>query len=72
MLAGSPGFTAVALVSLSLGIAIATCAYLMSELPKVTWIRFFLWMAVGLVIYFLYGARNSRLRSRASGDTDSR
>jgi hypothetical protein len=27
MLAGSPGFTAVALVSLSLGICIATCAY---------------------------------------------
>ena len=52
--------------------AIATCAYLMSELPKVTWIRFFLWMAVGLVIYLLYGARNSRLRSRASGDTGPR
>lgn len=44
--------------------AIATCAYLMSELPKVTWIRFFLWMAVGLVIYSLYGARNSRLHNR--------
>jgi len=44
--------------------AIATCAYLMCELPKVTWIRFFLWMAAGLVIYFLYGARNSRLRGR--------
>jgi APA family basic amino acid/polyamine antiporter len=42
--------------------AIATCAYLMCELPKVTWIRFFLWMAAGLVIYFLYSAKNSRLR----------
>jgi APA family basic amino acid/polyamine antiporter len=45
--------------------AIATCAYLMSELPKVTWIRFFLWMAAGLLIYFLYGARNSRLRTKS-------
>jgi APA family basic amino acid/polyamine antiporter len=45
--------------------AIATCAYLMSELPKVTWIRFFLWMAAGLLIYFLYGARNSRLQRSA-------
>jgi APA family basic amino acid/polyamine antiporter len=43
--------------------AIATCAYLMFELPPVTWIRFFLWMAAGLVIYFLYGVRNSRLAS---------
>ena len=41
--------------------AIGTCAYLMCELPKVTWIRFFLWMIAGLVIYFLYGERNSRL-----------
>ena len=41
--------------------AIACCGYLMFELPKVTWIRFFLWMAAGLVIYFAYGARRSRL-----------
>jgi APA family basic amino acid/polyamine antiporter len=41
--------------------AIATCAYLMFELPKITWIRFFLWMAAGLLIYYLYGARHSRL-----------
>jgi APA family basic amino acid/polyamine antiporter len=47
--------------------AIVTCAYLMSELPKITWIRFFLWMAAGLVIYFLYGARNSRLNSQHRG-----
>jgi len=41
MLAGSPGFTAVALISLSLGITIATCAYsevngLLRDLPGVT------------------------------------
>jgi APA family basic amino acid/polyamine antiporter len=43
--------------------AIATCAYLMFQLPRVTWIRFFLWMAAGLLIYFFYGAHNSRLAS---------
>jgi len=42
--------------------AIATCTYLTFELPRITWIRFFLWMVVGLAIYFLYGARHSRLR----------
>jgi APA family basic amino acid/polyamine antiporter len=41
--------------------AIATCGYLMFELPPVTWIRFFLWMFVGLVIYYLYGFRSSHL-----------
>jgi len=41
--------------------AIACCGYLMFELPRVTWIRFFGWMAAGLVLYFLYGFRRSRL-----------
>ena len=41
--------------------AIVCCGYLMFELPRVTWIRFFGWMAVGLVLYFLYGQRRSRL-----------
>jgi APA family basic amino acid/polyamine antiporter len=42
--------------------AIATCAWLMYELPLVTWIRFFIWLAVGLGLYFLYGFHRSRLR----------
>jgi len=46
--------------------AIATCGYLMFELPKITWIRFFLWMAVGLGIYFLYGFRRSRLANKST------
>ena len=45
--------------------AIGTCAYLMWELPWVTWLRFFAWMGVGLVIYIFYGSRNSRLHDQA-------
>jgi APA family basic amino acid/polyamine antiporter len=41
--------------------AIATCAWLMRELPPITWKRFLYWLIVGLVIYFLYGVRRSRL-----------
>jgi len=42
--------------------SIVCCLYLMIELPWVTWIRFMVWLALGLVIYYLYGARHSRLR----------
>jgi APA family basic amino acid/polyamine antiporter len=31
------------------------CLYLMSGLPLPTWIRLFVWLAVGLTIYFTYG-----------------
>ena len=41
--------------------AIVCCGYLMLELPRVTWIRFFGWMGAGLILYFLYGFRRSRL-----------
>jgi APA family basic amino acid/polyamine antiporter len=35
--------------------------YLMLNLTAQTWIRFFVWMALGLLVYGLYGARHSRL-----------
>ena len=40
---------------------IVVCIYLMSGLPLATWIRFGVWLLIGLVIYFLYGFRKSRL-----------
>jgi APA family basic amino acid/polyamine antiporter len=38
------------------------CVALMLSLPVLTWVRFFVWLAIGLVIYFLYGVRHSHLR----------
>ncbi|GAA0900420.1 amino acid permease [Virgisporangium ochraceum] len=43
-----------------LGIAFAI--YLMADLPLGTWIRFVVWLALGILIYVLYGYRNSRVR----------
>ena len=48
-------------------IAIAMCSYLMFQLPLLTWIRFVLWLGVGLVVYFLYGMRHSILQKRLRG-----
>ncbi len=38
------------------------CFVLMMSLPLETWIRFFVWLAIGLLIYFFYGVWNSKLR----------
>ncbi len=39
----------------------ASTGYLMTELGWVNWVRFGIWLAVGLAIYFLYGYKNSKL-----------
>jgi len=47
-------------------LGILSCFYLMIGLPKDTWIRLIGWMALGLVIYFSYGIRKSKLRQQKS------
>ncbi|MDH2424259.1 amino acid permease [Sphaerisporangium sp. TRM90804] len=36
--------------------------YLMLNLPVETWLRFLIWMAIGVAVYFAYGVRHSRMR----------
>jgi APA family basic amino acid/polyamine antiporter len=40
-----------------------SCVVVMLGLPTTAWIRFGVWMALGTLVYFLYGVRHSRLRS---------
>ena len=44
-------------------LGIAMCIYLMLGLPWVTWIRFGVWLAIGAVVYFIYGYRHSKQRA---------
>jgi len=43
-------------------LGVIMCLALMLSLPILTWLRFVGWLAIGMVIYFLYSVRHSRLR----------
>ena len=42
--------------------------YLMLNLPGETWMRFAVWMVVGVILYVVYGRRHSRLAAGGSLD----
>lgn len=42
---------------------VLSCLYLMIEIPSISWTWFFIWMLLGLLIYFLYGYRKSKLNN---------
>src|SRR5699024_10397860 len=42
-------------------LGIASCTYLMTHLSEDTWTRFSIWLTVGLIIYFTYSYRHSKL-----------
>ncbi|MEB8336568.1 amino acid permease [Streptomyces endophyticus] len=52
-------------------IGFALCVWMMGSLSAITWIVFGVWMAVGLVFYFSYGMRRSRLAAPESGPVDA-
>ncbi|CAE6808608.1 amino acid permease [Paraburkholderia domus] len=43
-------------------LGILFCLLLMAGLPLITWLRLFVWLVIGLVIYGIYGRNHSRLR----------
>jgi APA family basic amino acid/polyamine antiporter len=43
----------------------ASCLYLMVSLSVMTWVRFLIWLDVGMLIYWFYGRTHSPLRDRA-------
>ena len=45
---------------------VACCLYLMVEIPAKSWLVFIGWMAFGLIIYFSYGNKNSKLNAPTS------
>jgi len=43
-------------------LGIGVCVFLMTGLPLESWIRLFIWMAIGIAFYFAYGRRHSKLK----------
>lgn len=47
-------------------LGLLSCLYLMTELGYTNWLRFLIWLALGLIIYFTYGYHKSKL-NRSEG-----
>jgi APA family basic amino acid/polyamine antiporter len=46
------------------------CIYLMLNLPAETWLRFVIWMAIGIGVYYAYGRRHSRFSARGAAERE--
>ncbi len=45
-------------------LGILSCSYLMLSLPVLTWVRFLVWLDIGLIIYWFYGRSHSPLADK--------
>ena len=52
-------------------LAVASCGYIMYNLSSMTWERFWIWSALGILIYFAYGFRHSREGRRQAAENPS-
>jgi APA family basic amino acid/polyamine antiporter len=48
-------------------LGVASCIFLMTGLPAITWIRFVVWLLIGFVVYFTYSFKHSALHPREGG-----
>ena len=56
-------FTFIRRFSLIPVMGVLFCSYLLIEIPSLSWLWFLGWMALGLLVYFSYGYRRSKLRT---------
>ena len=47
-------------------LGLASCFYLMTELGYTNWLRFLIWLVIGLAIYFFYSRQHSKLGKESS------
>ena len=50
------------------GIVALLCLFMMINLSVLTWLRFLVWLAIGLAVYFGYSYRHSKLNSETANN----
>lgn len=49
-------------------LGLTSCLYLLTGMTHNNWLWFGIWFAIGLLIYFFYGMKNSKLEQKLNGD----
>lgn len=52
-------------------LGLSTCLYLLTGMTHNNWFWFGLWFFIGLIIYFMYGMKNSKLEQAMNGDLNA-